>query len=479
MKKNISREQKSDSKPQRNERGAAKKKFFKAKVKREEPADKVPEGAAGSESDFDTKFGNKDKGQFVKRKYSSVNGRTSRGSYADKQPGKFAPADKPLPFQKYRPTNFHPDSRALRENKRAGSDPRSFGERNRVSTMAVNNRSTKEGRTDDRERPAFNAERPVRNDRPAYGDRPTYGNRHPVPTYTERPIREPRLGRNERPANATGATRTTRQSSAWADRSSSRGDNSAGSIASESRKIGRAAQDETRLNKYIANAGICARRKADEMIAQGLIRVNGKVITEMGFKVRAGDHVKYMDKNLGAEEMVYVLLNKPKDYITTTEDPQERKTVMELVKSASDHRIYPVGRLDRNTSGLLLFTNDGALAEKLSHPAGGVSKLYHVTLDKNLTNHDFETIAEGVELEDGKIMIDEISFVEGESHKEVGIQIHSGKNRVVRRIFEKMGYEVIKLDRVLYAGLTKKDLSRGRWRFLTPKEVIQLKHFLH
>jgi len=448
MKKNISREQKSDSKPQRKERISADKKFFKSKDKRQDATDKGPERPVASESVRDGSYDDKDQGLFVKRKYGSVNGRTSQGFYGDKQPGKFAPPNKPLPFQKYRQANSRLDSRVQRENKRTGSDPRSFGERNRVSPPAFSNRSTRDGRTDGREKPAFL-------------------------THTNRPSRD------KRPNPAPGAARTTRQSSARANPSSPGGEKTVRATVSESRKTGRAALEETRLNKYIANAGICARRKADEMIAQGLIRVNGKVITEMGFKVRAGDHVKYMDKNLEPEEMVYVLLNKPKDYITTTEDPQERKTVMELVKSASDHRIYPVGRLDRNTSGLLLFTNDGALAEKLSHPAGSVSKLYHVMLDKNLSKHDFEKIAEGVELEDGKIIIDEISFVEGESHKEVGIQIHSGKNRVVRRIFEQLGYEVIKLDRVLYAGLTKKDLSRGRWRFLTPKEVIQLKHFLH
>ena len=233
----------------------------------------------------------------------------------------------------------------------------------------------------------------------------------------------------------------------------------------------------TRLNKYIANSGLCARRKADEMIANGEIRVNGNEVTEMGYIVQPGDKVQFHDKVLKAEEMVYVLMNKPKDFITTTDDPQERRTVMELLNGATPHRIYPVGRLDRNTTGLLLFTNDGGLAEKLSHPSSNINKLYHVSLDKGLTKVDFDKITEGITLEDGLITVDELAFVDGMSKKEVGIRIHSGKNRIVRRIFESMGYDVLKLDRVIYAGLSKKDLTRGRWRHLSAKEIISLKHF--
>jgi len=233
----------------------------------------------------------------------------------------------------------------------------------------------------------------------------------------------------------------------------------------------------TRLNKYIANSGLCARRKADEMIANGEIRVNGNEITEMGYIVQPGDKVQFHDKVLKAEEMVYVLMNKPKDFITTTDDPQERRTVMELLNGATPHRIYPIGRLDRNTTGLLLFTNDGGLAEKLSHPSSNINKLYHVSLDKGLTKVDFDKIIEGITLEDGLITVDELAFVDGMSKKEVGIRIHSGKNRIVRRIFESMGYDVLKLDRVIYAGLSKKDLTRGRWRHLSAKEIISLKHF--
>ncbi len=239
-------------------------------------------------------------------------------------------------------------------------------------------------------------------------------------------------------------------------------------------------EDETiRLNKYIANSGICSRRKADELIIAGVISVNGEVISSLGAKVNPSkDQVRYNGELLKREKMVYVLLNKPKDYITTTDDPHERKTVMQLVDKASRERIYPVGRLDRNTTGLLLMTNDGDLAEKLSHPRNNITKIYQAELNRNLTQGDFNKIAFGLELEDGVIKPDAVSYVQGGEKNEIGIQIHSGKNRIVRRIFEHLGYEVDKLDRVVYANLTKKDLPRGRWRYLEDKEVIQLKHFI-
>ncbi len=234
-----------------------------------------------------------------------------------------------------------------------------------------------------------------------------------------------------------------------------------------------------RLNRYIANAGICSRRKADELIEAGVVSINGEVVTSLGTRVNpATDEVKYNGERLKREKMVYILLNKPKDYITTTDDPQERRTVMHLVEKATRERIYPVGRLDRNTTGLLLMTNDGELAEKLSHPRNSITKIYQVELNKNLSQGDFNKIEYGIELEDGLIKPDDVSYVQGASKKEVGIQIHSGKNRIVRRIFEHLGYDVIKLDRVIYANLNKKDLPRGRWRHLEEKEVIQLKHFI-
>jgi len=231
-----------------------------------------------------------------------------------------------------------------------------------------------------------------------------------------------------------------------------------------------------RLNRYIANAGICSRREADNLIASGEIKVNGEPITEMGYMVRPEDTVTYGKKRLNREKMVYVLLNKPKDFITTTEDPEGRKTVMDLVSKASKERIFPVGRLDRNTTGLLLFTNDGELAQKLTHPSNNISKIYQVELDKPITEEHFKMVAAGVELEDGKAEVDDLAVI-GNNNTFLGIQIHIGKNRIVRRIFEHLGYEVVTLDRVQYAGLTKKDLPRSNWRFLNEKEVIRLKYF--
>jgi len=234
-----------------------------------------------------------------------------------------------------------------------------------------------------------------------------------------------------------------------------------------------------RLNRYISNSGICSRRKADELIAAGVVSVNGVVVSELGQKVDPfKDEVRYNGELLKREKKVYVILNKPKDYITTTDDPQERKTVMQLVEKASRERIYPVGRLDRNTTGLLLMTNDGDLADKLSHPKNGITKIYHVELSKSLSQGDLNKIQFGLELEDGIIKPDSVSYVTGGSKREVGIQIHSGKNRIVRRIFEHLGYEVVKLDRVVYGNLTKKDLPRGRWRFLEEHELIQIKHLI-
>jgi len=232
-----------------------------------------------------------------------------------------------------------------------------------------------------------------------------------------------------------------------------------------------------RLNKYIANAGLCSRREADGLIETGQITVNGKVINELGYKVNPGDIVKYGNRILNPEKMVYILVNKPKDYITTTDDPEGRHTVMELISGACQERIYPVGRLDRNTTGLLLLTNDGELAEKLMHPSNEINKIYQVELDKPITTDDFEKINEGLELEDGFIKPDDLALVTPDAMV-VGIEIHSGRNRIVRRIFESLGYEVTKLDRTVYAGLNKKDLPRGKWRFLNEKEVVRLKYLV-
>lgn len=236
-------------------------------------------------------------------------------------------------------------------------------------------------------------------------------------------------------------------------------------------------EEDIRLNKYMANAGLCSRREADELIASGMIKVNGKVVTEMGYKVKPNDTVKYGKDVLSREKMMYVLLNKPKDFITTMDDPQERRTVMELVAGACKERIYPVGRLDRNTTGLLLLTNDGELTEKLTHPSNELTKIYQAELDKAFQDEDFDKLKEGVELEDGMIKPDDLAMVTPDGFV-VGLKIHSGKNRVVRRMFEHLGYEVTKLDRTTFAGLTKKDLPRGKWRFLNEKEIIRLKYLI-
>ena len=230
-----------------------------------------------------------------------------------------------------------------------------------------------------------------------------------------------------------------------------------------------------RLNKFLANAGVCSRREADEFIQAGVVTVNGQVVTELGTKILRTDEVRFHDQPVNLEKKVYVLLNKPKDYVTTSDDPQQRKTVMDLVKNACPERIYPVGRLDRNTTGVLLLTNDGDLASKLTHPKYLKKKIYHVYLDKNVTAHDLTQIAEGIQLEDGEIKADDVQYADAIDKKQVGIEIHSGKNRIVRRIFESLGYRVLKLDRVQFAGLTKKNLRRGDWRYLTEEEVDRLR----
>ena len=237
---------------------------------------------------------------------------------------------------------------------------------------------------------------------------------------------------------------------------------------------GNSGEESIRLNRYIANAGVCSRREADKLIEAGEISVNGKVVTELGVKVTKGDDVRHKGRKLSPEKMVYILLNKPKDFITTTDDPENRRTVMELVKNAADERIYPVGRLDRQTTGLLLFTNDGELAKKLSHPSGNVKKIYRVEINRPLSKNEIQAIQDGLELEDGIATVDQIAVLNQE-RTAFGIEIHIGRNRIIRRIFEHLGCEVVKLDRVVYAGLDKYLLPRGKWRHLTEKEIMKLK----
>ncbi|MBN2481271.1 MAG: rRNA pseudouridine synthase [Bacteroidales bacterium] len=233
--------------------------------------------------------------------------------------------------------------------------------------------------------------------------------------------------------------------------------------------------DLIRLNKYIASTGLCSRREADELIREGLISVNGKPVMDMGVKVSVSDAVKYNGERIKEERKVYVLMNKPKNYITTVEDPHAKNTVMDLVRGACKERIYPVGRLDRNTTGVLLLTNDGEMTKRLTHPRFNKLKIYHVQLNKNLQANDFEKISTGMMLDDGFIKADSIQYPDPADRSQVGIELHSGRNHIVKRIFEHLGYEVLKLDRVYFAGLTKKNLRRGEWRFLTQKEITMLK----
>ena len=370
------------------------------------------------------------------------------------------------------------------------------------------------------QRPSYNREggdRPYRprfnnnnegGDRPqrSYGDRPAYGDRPQRPSYNnnrdggDRPYR-PRFNNNneggdrpqrsygdrpQRPSyNREGGDRPYRprfnnggegRPQGFARPQRRTGDYDPNAKYSKKKQIEYKEQfvdpnEPIRLNKFLANAGVCSRREADEFITAGVVSVNGEVVTELGTKIKRADVVKFHDETVSIERKVYVLLNKPKDCVTTSDDPPARLPVMDLVKGACSERIYPVGRLDRNTTGVLLLTNDGDLASKLTHPKFLKKKIYHVYLDKNLTKADMDQIAAGVELEDGEIHADAISYADDIKRDQVGIEIHSGKNRIVRRIFESLGYKVVKLDRVFFAGLTKKGLRRGEWRYLTEQEV--------
>ncbi|MCC2545757.1 pseudouridine synthase [Hymenobacter sp. BT175] len=357
-----------------------------------------------------------------------------------------------------RPFDFRGAPASLNDEPRRGADRPERRDEGRDSRSAGPGRSSGErggftGRRDDDRRPARpgyeeRSPRPDRDKRPA-----APSNRADKPKYGEVPGESPEYKNLKHyEADKTRGNKRRREEE-----------------GSENEAI--------RLNRYIANAGICSRREADSLIAAGEIRVNGEVVTEMGYQVQPSDTVQYGKTNLKREKWVYVLLNKPKDFITTTDDPEGRKTVMDLVAGASKERIFPVGRLDRNTTGLLLFTNDGEVAQKLTHPSHRNKKIYQVELNKPLTEDHLREIQEGVELEDGKAEVDDVAVVAGNAHF-VGIEIHIGRNRIVRRIFEHLGYEVVTLDRVQYAGLTKKDLPRGKWRFLSEQEVIRLKYFL-
>ena len=394
--------------------------------------------------------------------------------------------EKELSFERYRdnarPSDFSKKRKyAGEENEKSfKSRPVKGGDRNRENKFGGANNDNKKEFSREKafeDKPAFDKKRgektsykefkkndkkeSFKKDKPAYSKKSTVLNPYDLDEQDLNYGKEERYSEKKRPSY----TRKPYVKKAFSGKKSGSSEHS------------REKEDGTiRLNKYISNAGICSRREADELIESGVVQVNGITITEMGYRVKPTDIIKYGGQTLKKEKMVYLVLNKPKDYITTFDDPQKRRTVLELVQNACKERIYPVGRLDRATTGLLMFTNDGELTKKLTHPRYGVRKIYHVELDKPLKKQDLEQISEGLELEDGPIKVDEITYVgDGKDKAQIGIELHSGKNRIVRRIFEHLGYNVRKLDRVMFGSLTKKDLTRGRWRFLTEAEVGILK----
>ncbi|MBX2972206.1 MAG: RNA-binding S4 domain-containing protein [Flavobacteriales bacterium] len=364
--------------------------------------------------------------------------------------------------------------------------PRSAGPQGGSRPRPARDRNERSGDRD--ERPASRSAKPgaargERDERPRSAgtgrpQRPAAGRGRPVRNDEDRPASK-RAGR--RPPKAIregGSYDTPRPERGWRERDAST-KRFVGRGPDRASKRGKKAEEgigdgRIRLNRYLSNAGVASRREADDLIKAGVVTVNGKIVTEMGTKVGPGDVIHYGGQKLSTEKKRYVLLNKPKDFITTTDDPRDRRTVMALIDDACSERLYPVGRLDRHTTGVLLMTNDGDLAKKLTHPSHGAEKIYHATLDKSLTKADLEKLVAGVQLDDGPAVADEASYVVGGTRKEVGLKIHMGRNRVVRRMFEALGYEVVKLDRVVFAGLTKKDLPRGKWRHLTEKEVLFL-----
>ncbi len=413
---------------------------------------------------------------------------------------------KPRPERADRPERSERSDKPERAGRpgRAGRDAARSEYRGRPDIKPRGDRPERPARDDDRGERTTGADRPSREGRPekpvregSYAAYKSRSNRDDRPDRADRPEKDD--AGSERPSRAPrDDSRSSfkkkpfeKKREKYADRDHSKemkgrfdtksGDKAPKRRESYKKKLADGSKEDNsqpgavRLNKYIANAGICSRREADDLITAGVIAVNGVVVTELGTKVNPGDEVKFNDQTLRTETMVYVLLNKPKDYITTTDDPEERKTVMNLVHDAGKERIFPVGRLDRNTTGLLLLTNDGELTKRLTHPSSNVKKIYQVDLDSNLTQDDMVRAAEGVELEDGPAFVDEIHYESPTEKNVVGVELHSGRNRVVRRIFEAMGYKVHKLDRVYFAGLTKKDLPRGRWRYLTEMEVNMLK----
>ena len=393
--------------------------------------------------------------------------RKGRKSYAPRESGSGTPdSDSDRPRRTY---GDRDEKKPFRTSRNEDSPRRSFGDRDERPRKSYGDRDEKKpfrtSRSEDTPRKSYGDrdERP----RKSYGDRDEADRKGSFRKDDKAPKR---FGMKEQ--REAGFKRMDRDVKHSGERQYRRPSGERGKTSSRQRSAG---DGTSRLNKFIANTGLCSRREADELIEAGVITVNGEVVTELGTKVSQGDDVRYNGEPLKTERLVYVLLNKPKDFITTTDDPEERRTVMNLVADACQERIYPVGRLDRNTTGVLLLTNDGELTKKLTHPSFGMTKVYHVELDQNISAADMRKISEGVELEDGFVQVDEIAYASPDDKKQVGVELHSGRNRVVRRIFESLGYQVKKLDRTVFAGLTKKDLPRGRWRMLTELEVNALK----
>jgi 23S rRNA pseudouridine2605 synthase len=375
-------------------------------------------------------------------------------------------------------SNSRPKSGSKSKGKPKGTKPRAADGDGAEKTSARGTRGAARGAKPRKAAPtrAPKDDRPE-GDRPASkraGRRPPKALRTPGAEGARGPARSgrPGAGRSEE------GTREARPERGWRERDM-RTKRDVGRGPDRGSKRGKKAEEGTgdgriRLNRFLANAGICSRREADDLITAGVVQVNGAIVTELGTKVGPSDRIHYGGQRLSTEKKRYVLLNKPKDFITTTDDPRDRRTVMALVESACNERLYPVGRLDRHTTGVLLMTNDGDLAKKLTHPSHGAEKIYHATLDKNMTKADLEKLVAGITLDDGPANADEASYVVGGTKKEVGLKIHMGRNRIVRRMFLALGYTVMKLDRVVFAGLTKKDVPRGKWRHLSEKEVLFL-----
>lgn len=441
----------------------------------------VSKGSKGKSSSGDRKFSKKDSGKpkrsYVKKDHSASPSENKKPARSFKK--EEFPENRDFKEKSERSTYKGNKSEAGKGPKRGA--PSSTGSKRPART--VNKRFSE--RVDNAEKTDFKKSRPSDTDDYKSKDSGEHKKKYAgkesrsFASDTKRTFRNPKGRYPENAENTEKSERNTYKGSKSdsgdrKEKSSYRTSRSKSTYKPDFKKKG-SDDGTTRLNRYIANAGICSRREADRLIESGAVSINGKIVTELGTKVSASDVVNYGGQTLRKEKPVYILLNKPKDYITTLDDPQGRKTVMTLIADACRERVYPVGRLDRATTGLLLFTNDGDMAKKLVHPRFGVKKIYHVELDKAITKVDMDKIAAGLELEDGIAKVDAIALEgNGADKKSLGIEIHSGKNRIVRRIFESLGYDVRKLDRVYFAGLTKKDIPRGRWRFLTQMEVNML-----